>query len=111
MNNIFFSYGSLTPLSWALIFEACLFAMQLALCFKVRSWVVKCVPILIVIGGLLFGLLTSVGVFGTYSAGAISGNGLAGFFIACIVGIASIGVVLAWAVYGLARLIGRRSAV
>ena len=111
MNNIFFAFGSLTPLSWALIFEVCLFAMQLLLCFKVRSKAVRCVPSLVVGSGLLVGLLTSIGVFGSYSAGAISGNGIAGFFIVCIVGIASIGVVLAWAVYGLVRWIGRRSAV
>lgn len=98
---MFFAFGELTPLSWGLIGTAILFAMQLLLCFRVRRKTIKCVPIYLVILGLLLSGATYLGVFGTYSAGAISGNGLVALIFACITAIAAVGVLLAWLVYWL----------
>lgn len=81
--------------------------MQLLLCFGGKRKAVKCIPIgLVVLGALLSGA-TGFGVFGTYSAGAISGNGLVALILAVVTAIAAVGVLLGWLVYGLVRYIRR----
>ncbi len=98
---MFMAFGELTPLSWGLICIAILFILQLLLCFRVQRKVVKYIPIYLIILGLLFSCATYMGLFGSYSAGAISGNGLAALIFAFVVGTAAIGVLLAWVVYGI----------
>ncbi len=101
-------FVEVSPLGWGCIGLAALFALQLALCFKARRRAVKCIPLYVIGLGLLFGGATYAGLFGRYSAGALSGNQLAGIFLAFIAGIAAIGVAAAWGVYGLVLLWRRR---
>lgn len=105
---MFISSGELTPLSWGLIGIVLLFIIQLLLCLKAKRRAIKCIPVYIVVCGLLFGIATSIGLFGSYSAGAISGNGIVGFFIASIVGIAGVGIFVAWLVYWILRSVMRK---
>lgn len=97
---MFVAFGELTPLSWGLLGVAALFVTQLLLCFRARSRVARSIPMLLILLGLLYSGAAYAGLFGTYSAGAISGNQLAGLICAVIVGIAAAGVALAWLVYG-----------
>ena len=94
------AFGELTPLGWGLMVMAALFILQLLLCFRAQSRVLRSMPVLMVMAGLLFCGATYAGLFGSYSAGAISGNQLAGFILAVIVGIAAAGVAMGWLVYG-----------
>ncbi|MBE6961889.1 MAG: hypothetical protein E7445_05470 [Ruminococcaceae bacterium] len=94
------AFGELTPLAWGLVGVTALFVTQLLLCFRARSRVLRSMPVLLVMAGLLYSGATYAGLFGSYSAGAISGNQLAGLICAIVVGIAAFGVALAWLVYG-----------
>lgn len=96
MSNAFVAFGALTPLSWGIIGIVLAFVMQLVLCLKAKRKVIKCIPIYLMGCGLLYGSATSIGFFGSYSAGAISGNGIVGLLIIVIVAITSIGVLFAW---------------
>ena len=103
------AFEELTPLAWGLMGTAVLFLIQLLLCFRVRSRVLRGLPVLAVMAGLVFCGGTYAGVFGEYSAGAISGNQLAGLVLAVMVGIAAAGVALGWLVYGVVMFAVDRS--
>ena len=94
------AFGELTPLSWGLAGVTALFVTQLLLCFRAHNRVLRSLPVLLVMAGLLYSGATYAGLLGSYSAGAISGNQLAGLVLAVMVGIAAFGVALAWLVYG-----------
>lgn len=104
MNNALVAFGELTPLFWMILYFLSAFAVQLALCLKVRRIALKCIPLYLVGGGFCYGGATMMGLFGSYSAGDISGNGLVGLFIIMIVAVAFLGVLLAWLVYGIVRV-------
>ena len=97
---MFVAFGELTPLSWGLVGVTALFFTQLLLCFRARSRVLRSMPVLLILAGLVYSGAVYAGLFGRYSAGAISGNQLAGLVCAVMVGIAAFGVALAWLVYG-----------
>ena len=99
----------LSPLGWGCIGLALLFAAQLTLCLRSKRKAVKCIPLYLVLLGLLFSGAVYLGMFGSYSAGAISGNQLAGLILALITGIAAAGAAAAWGVYGIFLLIRRRT--
>ena len=103
---MFVAFGELTPLSWGLIGFAILFFLQLLLCVRVQNKLVKCIPLFLILFGFLLSGAVYFGVFGSYSAGAISGNGLVALIFAFVVGIAA-GVLLAWCAYGGVRLLKR----
>ncbi len=105
MNNEFVAFGELTPLSWMIIGFVFLFAMQFLLCFKVKRKAVKCIPLYLIGCGFLYGGATAMGLFGSYSAGDISGNELVGLFIIVITAVVSLGVLLAWLIYGITLVI------
>ena len=94
------AFEELTPLAWGLMGTAVLFLIQLLLCFRAHSRVLRGLPVLAVMAGLVFCGGTYAGVFGEYSAGVISGNQLTGLVLAVMVGIAAAGVALGWLVYG-----------
>ena len=94
------AFGELTPLGWGMTGMAALFITQLLLCFRARNRVLRSLPVLLVMAGLLYSGATYAGLLGSYSAGAISGNQLAGLVCAVLVGVAAFGVALAWLVYG-----------
>lgn len=102
MYNVFVAFGELTPLSWGIIGIVLAFTIQLVLCLKAKRKVIKCIPLYLIGCGFLYGIATSIGLFGSYSAGAISGNGIVGLFIIVIVAITSVGVLFAWLVYWIA---------
>ncbi|MEG0321379.1 MAG: hypothetical protein RR606_04210 [Oscillospiraceae bacterium] len=105
---MFIASGELTPLSWGLISLAIVFSLQLLLCFKARRIGIKCIPVYFIILGFICCLLTYWGIFGTYSAGAISGNGLVAAIFAFILGIAAVGILIAWVVYWIVLCAKRR---
>lgn len=96
------------PLSLGLLGGVLLGALQLLLCVKTKRKAIQCIPLYIVACGLLLGIATFMGLFGSYSVGAISGNELVGFILVSIVGFAGVGVLIAWLIYGLILLIGRK---
>ena len=102
-------FKELSPLGWGCIGLALLFAVQLLLCLRSKRKAVKCIPLYLILLGLLFSGAEYLGIFGSYSAGAISGNQLAGLILALITGIAAAGVAAAWGVYGIILLIRRRT--
>ena len=102
---MFTAFRELTPLFWGTVGAAAFFAIQLLLCFEVRETALKCIPAgLIILGFLLSGMIYA-GTFGSYSAGALSGNGVVGLLLAVITGTAAVGVLAAWLLYGVLRFI------
>ncbi len=95
---------------WMFICSVPMFALQLVLCFKAKKTAVKLIPLYLVLLGALRGGAEYVGLFGSYSAGAISGNGLVGLFILAVVGTAFAGVLLAWFIYWLVSLKKKQTA-
>lgn len=84
------------------------FAIQLVLCNKGKKTSIKCIPIYLIILGALICTANYVGLFGSYSAGAISGNELVAIIYGFFVGAAFTGVLFAWAAYGINYLIHNR---
>ena len=98
----------LTPLSAGLAGAAAVFALQLLLCFKSKRTAIRLIPVYLVVATLLYAGATFLGVFGTYSAGAISGNELAGLVLLLVAGISAAGSALAWLIFGISKLISRK---
>lgn len=90
------AFGELTPLAWGLIDMAIVCAIQLLLCLKVKSLVMRCIPLFLMMLGFGYAIATYFGVLGTYSAGAISGNQLAAVIVMVVLAIASTGIGLGW---------------
>lgn len=84
------------------------FVLQLVFCYKGKKTLVKCIPVYLIILGALNCVANYMGLYGSYSAGAISGNEIAAIVGGIFVGIGSIGVLLAWTVYGIIHLIHNR---
>lgn len=101
------AFGELTPLFWAIAGIAALFLIQLLLCMKANKLAVKLIPVYLILAVLAYSAATYLGVFGTYSLGALSGNELAGLLLLFVAGIAAVGPLLAWAVCGIIRLVRR----
>lgn len=110
MGNIFIAFGEPTPLSWGIMGIVLSFAIQLVLCLKAKRRVIKCIPLYLIGCGFLYGGATSIGLFGSYSARSISGNGIVGLLIIVIIAIASIGALFAWLVYWIAIFRKRKKA-
>lgn len=105
---MFISFGELTPLSFGIIAGGIFFALQLLLCFRLSKMLLKCLPIFLILLGGLFCLAVYGGSFGSYSAGAISGNALVALVGAFILAVAFAGALLGWLVYGVSRLAKRK---
>jgi len=86
------------------------FAMQLVLCLKAKKSRTKRIPLYVLLCLALFCVLLGFGVFGSSSGSVLDGNKIAALALACIVGIAAIGEILAWAVYGIIRHNWKRKA-
>lgn len=100
--------SEMTILIIGLTGAALFFGLQLLLCCKARPLWVKLSPVYLLILGALLCLGTYLGLFGTSSAGSISGNGLAAWILGAIVAIAGLGDGLAWAVYAILRAVQKR---
>ena len=98
----------LTPLSAGLVGAIAMFALQLLLCLKAKRLAIRLIPVYIIAAALLYGAATFLGAFGTYSAGAISGNELAGLVVLVLTGIAATGCALGWLAFGIIRLANRK---
>ncbi len=99
--NMFFI---VTGIICAVIF----FAIQFMLCNKGKKTLIKCIPLYLIILGALICTANYLGFFGSYSAGAISGNEIVAIIYDFFVGAAFIGVLLAWMAYGINYLIHNR---
>ncbi len=98
----------LTPLTAGLMGAGVAFALQLLLCFKAKTLAAKLVPACLVAAALLYAAATYLGLLGTYSAGAISGNELAGLVLLLMAGITGAGCLAAWIAFGITKLIARK---
>lgn len=95
--------GELTPLALGLIGAAIFFAVQLAFCLLAKKRAVRCAPLYLLFLCALLCIAAGMGLFGSDSAGAISGNGLVAVIFAVITGIAAVGDLLAWLAYFIVR--------
>lgn len=86
MNSIF----------WLLICFVISFLVQLVFCLKVKQKALKFIPLYLIVVILLYGIATYIGLFGSYSFGAISGNELSGLIIMIFDGVFSLGILIAW---------------
>ena len=75
-----------------------IFAVQLLLCYKSKRTAIKLIPAYIIIFLVLFATALYVGAFGTGSFGA---NQILAKILAIGIGVALIGDVIAWIVYGI----------
>ena len=96
----------LTPL--VITGSIALFALQLLLLAKTKRAAVRLIPIYLICLMLAYAAATYLGAFGVYSAGAVSGNELAGLVLFMISGVEAAGPVLAWAIYGVYSLARRK---
>lgn len=97
------AFGELTPLAWGMMGLTMVFGLQLLLCFRAKRTVVKWIPLILIGAGLVLCGGIYLGLFGVYSAGAISGNQLAALILALILGVTAAGILLAWGVYVIAK--------
>lgn len=104
------AFGELTPLAWGMIGLITVFSLQLLLCFRATRTAVKLIPLILIGAGLIFCAAIYLGLFGVYSAGAISGNQLAALILALILGVSAAGIGLAWGVYILSKKLRQPSA-
>jgi hypothetical protein len=88
-----------------------LFAVQLTLCMKVKRIAVKCVPVYVLIIGIIYCGLEYIGFFGSYSAGAISGNKLGAVLMLGIILFVGIGDVAAWIGYAIIKKIIKKDSL
>lgn len=68
--------------------------IQMIISKKVKSLVVKCIPILVTIAGLLICLVTYLGVFGTSSPSVVAENQYFAMFLCIPIGGAFVGCLL-----------------
>lgn len=104
------AFGDLTPLAWGMIGLMIVFALQLLLCFKARRTAVKLIPLILIGVGLIFCAAIYLGLFGTYSAGSISGNQLVALILTLILSVTAAGILLAWGVYAISRKLSHPTA-
>lgn len=102
------AFGELTPLTWGLIGLGILCGAQGLLCLKVKALVVRCIPLFLVLLGFGYAIATYFGMFGTYSAGAISGNQLAAVIAMVILSIAATDIALGWILAWLIRFLAQK---
>jgi small-conductance mechanosensitive channel len=77
------------------------FAIQILLCFKARKTVVKLIPVFFIFMGLILCLLLYSGIMGTGSGVIGNVNQIVALLFTIVIGIACIGDIAAWAVYGI----------
>ena len=90
-----------------LVGSALLFVLQMALLIKTKRVAVRLIPAYLVCAVLACAGFAHIGVFGAHVEGAGFGNELAGLSLLLIAGIEAVGPALAWAVYGIALLVGK----
>lgn len=85
------------------------FILQIFLCLKGKKIKFKLIPVYVIITGAIYSMLLYFGVFNTSSGGGFMGNihqlKALIFFIA--LGISGIGIILAWAIYGLYKRLSK----
>ena len=80
------------------------FAIQLRFCFTREKIARKLIPVHILLSCLLLAALLYSGIFGRWGGGFIGGGEkFLAYFLAAGAGVASVGVAIAWIVYGLNR--------
>ncbi len=97
MNSIF----------WLLICCVIAFLVQLVFCLKVKQNALKFIPLYLIGIVLLYGIVTYMGLFGSYSFGAISGNELSGLIIMVFDGAFSLGILIAWITWFILKKINK----
>jgi len=93
------------------VMGAVFFGIQLSICFKAERIAKKLILSYILLFLLLFSLPLYLGVFGSCGGGGlflITGNAILGILLAVGAGSALVGVVLAWGVLGLCKLLERK---
>ena len=93
--------------TWLLALAVIAFAVQLVLLRKTKRLGIRLIPAYLVGLVLAYGAATFLGMFGTYSMGAISGNEIAGIVVFISAGVIAVGPLLAWAAYGIAVAVGK----
>lgn len=83
-----------------IVFEALFFVLQLIICFRVTKFIIRLIPVFLILLGYVAALLCAVGIFDT-GGGFVDGGSLAGAILAVAFSFATVGDVLAWAVYAL----------
>jgi len=99
-----FAFGEPTPLFYGLIGLILLFVIQLFLCLKAKRTWVKFIPAAIILLAVILCLPIYIGVFGKYSAGAVSGNSIVAFVFLFVSGCAAVGILPAWIIYLVLKL-------
>ena len=79
------------------------FAAQLAFCLKAKKIVIKLIPLYVFLIPVVYCALLGFGAFGSQPVGSIDGNKIIAMVFGVIIGIAAIGEILAWVVYGFIR--------
>lgn len=97
-----------TVLVIALVGTILFFLSQLIICLKGRKVWIKLIPVYLIMLSAFCCLAIYIGLFGTYAAGAVSGNQVVALLLTVIVGIATVGDVMAWIVYGIIHNIHSR---
>lgn len=82
-----------------LIIAMACFAVQLLSCFKARKTAVKCIPVFILLAAWGSVLLVCTGIFGEGVGFLGNVHLMAAAILAIVLGIASLGNMVAWIVY------------
>ncbi len=97
-----------TLIAIGLIGTIIFFILQLIFCFKAKKVAIKLIPTYLILLVALHCIATYLGFFGSYAAGSISGNQLVALIEGIVIGIATVGEVLAWVVYWLITQIKKK---
>lgn len=71
--------------------------------FRAKRTAVKLIPVYLILLCAVYCAAMYAGLFGTSSMGVLAGHEIVALICAVVVGIASVGVALAWLVFGLTR--------
>ncbi len=74
--------------------------IQLILCFKTKKTIIKYVPMLVILCGLLFCFIIYMNIFGTNSSSVIAENQTFAIFLSIVLVPDLIGVLLGWLIFG-----------
>jgi len=79
------------------------FVAQLAFCLKAKRTAIKLIPLYVFLIPVIYLALIVFGAFESQPVGVLDGNMIVALLLGCIIGIAAIGEILAWTVYGVVR--------
>ena len=79
------------------------FSIQFALCMKAKKTSTKRIPLFVLLGSAVLCAATGFGLLGSPPAGTVSGNGFVALVMGGVIGIAAVGDLIAWIIYGVVR--------